>query len=103
MLFKEYTRLYYEGGVGNFFVSESEEGFNCGFFAKKGTCVRYAVCTPENGLEGSWDSFNIISVKSDGQKVVYNLHTTVMVEMKIVNAGLGEVEISGYRREHSKK
>lgn len=41
MLFKEYTKLYYEGGVGNFFVSENEEGFNCGYFAKKGKVDHY--------------------------------------------------------------
>jgi hypothetical protein len=36
-LFSEYTRLYYEGGVGSFYVKESEDGLVCGYFAKKGT------------------------------------------------------------------
>ncbi len=49
------------------------------------------VCDPDNGLEGNWDSFNTISIRSDGTNVVYNLNTTVMVEMKIANGDLGEV------------
>lgn len=38
-LFEEYTRLYYDGGVGSFYVKENEEGLVCGFFAKKGLRV----------------------------------------------------------------
>jgi hypothetical protein len=88
-LFQEYTHLYYDNGVGNFFVSENEEGLNCGFFAKKGTTFCHVECDPDNGLEGHWDSFNTITVRVEGAKVIYNLNTTVMVEMKIANGGLG--------------
>jgi hypothetical protein len=44
-----------------------------------------------------------MSVKHDeNQNAIYSLNTTVMVEMKISNEGLGDVEISGYQREHKK-
>lgn len=101
LLFQEYTKLYYEGGLGNFFVSEGEEGFNCGFFAKKGTVCASAEVDPSGGMGGNWDSFNTMSVKIDGKgNAVYNLNTTVMVEFKIKNGQLGEIDLSGYRREN---
>lgn len=58
------------------------------------------MCSPDRGLEGNWDSFNIMKVRFDGTNVVYSLNTTIMVEMKLASAELGELEISGYRREH---
>lgn len=104
LLFKEYTKLYYESGVGNFFVSESEEGFNCGYFAKKGTNISHSEVDPSTGAGGCWDSFNTISVKFDGKgNAVYTLNTTVMVEFKIKNGAVGEIDLSGYRRENKQE
>jgi capping protein beta len=104
LLFREYTKLYYEGGVGNFFVSESEEGFNCGFFAKKGTVRNHSEVDPSSGMGGCWDSFNTLAVKIDGKgNAVYSLNTTVMVEFRIKNDRVGELDLSGYRREHKQE
>lgn len=92
--------MYYEGGVGNFFVSENEEGFACGFFANKEV--------NNNELKGSWDSFNVIEMKVDdsNKKITYKLNTTVLIEMKIKNEKVGDVDLSGFMkktREDSQK
>ena len=81
-LFKEYTKLYYEGGVGNFYVNDNDEGFGCGFFAKKEVNT--------GSLKGSWDSFNVVDIKVDAaKKAIYKLNSTVLVEMKIQGEGVG--------------
>ena len=59
-------------------------------------------------LKGSWDSFNVIEMKVDDQskKITYKLNTTVLIEMKIKNDRVGDVDLSGFMkktREDSQK
>jgi capping protein beta len=96
LLFAEYVKQYYGGEtVGNFYVMEAEKGtnsFSCGFFAKKSKLVVILV-SHEDSFQGTWDSFNIVDVELRGNQFVYELNSTVIIEMGILEKG---INITGF-------
>jgi len=105
LLFEEYTRLYYSGGLGNFYLREDELGLECGYFAKKGTTRWHVECKGEEGVTGCMDTFNIIEMRIDlnsnttraetAKKAIYKLSTTILLDFTVVEPQQGEMRFSG--------
>jgi hypothetical protein len=96
-LFGEYVKQYYGNDtVGSFYVMENDAmvgTFSCGFFAKKGKRTVIVVPREEDDLEGAWDSFNTIDIAPDKNGFIYNLNTTILIEMGLSKKG---INLTGY-------
>ena len=83
---------YYEGGTSSFYVWDKDDGdFACAFLVKKEL---------ENfkGIEkGSWNSINIIDIKTDSNKskTNYKITTNLILELHVQSDALGVVDIGG--------
>jgi len=94
-LFDTYRELYYEGGVSSVYLWDLEDGsgFAGAFLIKK------MVAAGDKYIkQGSWDSIHIVEVQEKAgspKKATYKLTTTVMLDMGIDNAELGNTNLSG--------
>lgn len=94
-LFDTYRELYYEGGVSSVYLWDLEDGsgFAGAFLIKK------LVSSGDKYIKaGSWDSIHIVEVQEKAgspKKATYKLTTTVMLDMGIDNAELGNTNLAG--------
>lgn len=96
-MFAEYTKLYYGNeALGSFYVIETEDPnkFSCGYFAKKDLSEN------EEGFGGSWDSFNVIDIDTHAEEAVFNLSTTIMIEMVKKNQKQVTVDMTGFLKKN---
>lgn len=54
----------------------------------------------EEGFAGSWDSFNVIDIDTQAEEAVFNLSTTIMIEMVIKNQKQGAVDMTGFLKQN---
>lgn len=91
-LFDTYRELYYEGGVSSVYLFDLDgTGFAGAFLIKKmvGDDDKYV-------NKGSWDSIHVVEVQEQaGGKATYKLTTTVLLDMGIENADLGNTNLAG--------
>ena len=91
-LFDTYRELYYEGGVSSVYLFDLDvgTGFAGAFLIKK------MVSDGDKFVnKGSWDSIHIVEVQEQGSKATYKLTTTVMLDMGIDNADVGNTNLAG--------
>lgn len=46
------------------------------------------VSKEQDDFEGAWDSFNIVDISPDQNGFIYNLNSTILIEMGISNKGI---------------
>jgi capping protein beta len=94
ILFSEYLKLYYEGGIVNTFFWDKEDGGFAGCVLIKKECEKIKGVT-----KGVWDSLNVFDVKQDNaggrNKQIYKITSTVVLEITMNTEQTGEVVLSG--------
>lgn len=94
ILFLEYLKLYYEGGIVNTFFWDKEEGGLAGCILIKKECEK-----TKGVSKGVWDSLNVIDIKTDSvggkERQIYKITSTVVLELTLNNEQTGEVVLSG--------
>jgi len=94
ILFQEYLKLYYEGGIVNTFFWDKEDGGFAGCILIKKECEK-----TKGVSKGVWDSLNVIDIKHDNSggknRQIYKITSTVVLEMTMNNELAGEVVLSG--------
>ena len=90
-LFDAYRELYYEGGVSSVYLWDLEgQGFAGCFLIKK------RVANSRDVKDGNWDSIHIVEVKELGGNLAsYKLTTTILLNMGIEKAEIGNATLSG--------
>ena len=51
------------------------------------------------GFGGSWDSFNVIDIDMHAEEAVFNLSTTIMIEMVSQSQKQGDVDMTGFLKQ----
>jgi len=90
-LFDAYRELYFEGGSSSVYLWDLENGFAGCFLVKKNVeNDRYV-------KSGSWDSIHVVeATESDNKtRATYKLTTTVMLNMNVDKADVGETNWCG--------
>lgn len=54
----------------------------------------------EEGFGGSWDSFNVIDIDTHAEEAVFNLSTTIMIEMVKKNQKQVTVDMTGFLKKN---
>jgi len=94
ILFQEYLKLYYDGGIVNTFFWDKEEGGFAGCILIKKECEKI-----KGVSKGVWDSLNVIDIKQDNtggkNRQIYKITSTVVLEITMNSELAGEVVLSG--------
>jgi len=93
-IFDVYRKLYFNGGVSSvYFFETAEDDVNAW-----GACFLIHHEVPQSATlsAGHWDSVHVFDAKNaSGGKWTYQLTSTVMVSMAVVQDAVGRVDLSG--------
>jgi hypothetical protein len=57
------------------------------------------VLEENEGFGGRWDSFNVVDIDTSGEEAVFNLATTVMLEIVVNSPKHGEIDLTGFLKQ----